>query len=262
MHKLGYHSCPTDPTYGSRSKQTGRVINIIPLASVTWTTCWWLTITPSMWWTRWTASSYENWHHQSLWDVPQGKLKKKTFKDGTLAWGLYLVKYVQQSVKNVEMYITKYLDGRYALPKVAENPFQCDYIPKEDMSPLLEPSMAMLICHWLASCNGWVSSGRSPCAPRFQCCHHSLQCCVKETWRHYMCLAIWSERATPGSSFQCCPHFPQCCVKNTWRKHYMCLSILSQRETLGSSLIQWNPVWEILILSRWLVWLLCRCTGG
>ena len=67
------------------------------------------------------------------------KLKKKTFEDGTLAWGLSLAKYVQQSAKNVETYLVKNLDGRYSLPKWANNPFPCDYAPKEDVSPLLEP---------------------------------------------------------------------------------------------------------------------------
>jgi hypothetical protein len=45
------------------------------------------------------------------------KLKKKTFKDGTLAWGPSPAKHVQQAVKNIKTYLVKNLDGRYALPK-------------------------------------------------------------------------------------------------------------------------------------------------
>ena len=70
------------------------------------------------------------------------KLKKKTFKDGTSAWGLSPAKYVQQAVTNVEAYLSKNLSGRFAMPKKAANPFPYDYAPEEDVSPLLEPSVA------------------------------------------------------------------------------------------------------------------------
>ena len=70
------------------------------------------------------------------------KLKKKTFDDGTVAWGLSPSKYVQQAVRNVETFLKTNLDGRYYLPKRAENPFPCDYAPDEDVSPLLEPDVA------------------------------------------------------------------------------------------------------------------------
>ena len=70
------------------------------------------------------------------------KLKKKTFANGILAWSLSLTKYNQQAVRNVKAYFMKSLDGRYALLKQAKNPFPCDYAPKEDVSPLLEPSVA------------------------------------------------------------------------------------------------------------------------
>ncbi|KAL7425427.1 hypothetical protein ACHAXM_000008, partial [Skeletonema potamos] len=70
------------------------------------------------------------------------KLKKKTFDDGTVAWGLSPSKYVQQAVRNIETFLKTNLDGRYSLPKRAENPFPCDYAPDEDVSPLLEPDVA------------------------------------------------------------------------------------------------------------------------
>eukprot|EP00804_Cyclotella_cryptica_P020326 CCRYP_014066-RA/>CCRYP_014066-RA protein AED:0.16 eAED:0.16 QI:0/0/0/1/1/1/3/0/747 len=51
------------------------------------------------------------------------KLKRKTFEDGTTAWGLSPAK-------------TVFLAGR------GDNPFPCDYAPEEDVTPLLEPGVA------------------------------------------------------------------------------------------------------------------------
>jgi hypothetical protein len=69
------------------------------------------------------------------------KLKKKTFEDGTTAWGLSPAKYVQQAVRNVETYLKTNLDGWYSLQKRGDNPFPVDYAPKEDVTPLLEPEV-------------------------------------------------------------------------------------------------------------------------
>ena len=57
------------------------------------------------------------------------KLQKETFEDGTVAWGVSPLKYVQQAVRNFEIFLKTNLDGRYSLPKQAENPFPCDYAP-------------------------------------------------------------------------------------------------------------------------------------
>ena len=70
------------------------------------------------------------------------KLKKKTFKDNTSAWGLSPAKYVQAAVKNCESYLKDKLGGKYSLPKKAENPFPTEYSPDEDISELLEPAEA------------------------------------------------------------------------------------------------------------------------
>ncbi|KAL7475938.1 hypothetical protein ACHAW6_001835 [Cyclotella cf. meneghiniana] len=70
------------------------------------------------------------------------KLKKKTFEDSTVAWGLSPLKYVQQAVRNIETFLKSNLDGRYSLPKRAKNSFPCDYAPDEDVSLLLEPDVA------------------------------------------------------------------------------------------------------------------------
>ena len=87
--------------------------------------------------------------------------KTKTFEDGTVAWGLSPLKYVQQAVRNVETFLKTNLDGRYSLPKRAKNPFPCDYAPDEDVSLLLEPDVAKFymqligILQWMCEL-GWI----------------------------------------------------------------------------------------------------------
>ncbi len=89
------------------------------------------------------------------------KLKKKTFEDGTVAWGLSPSKYVQQAVRNVKTFLKTNLDGRYSMPKRAGNPFPCNYAPDEDVSPLLEPDVAKFymqligILRWMCEL-GWI----------------------------------------------------------------------------------------------------------
>ena len=71
-----------------------------------------------------------------------GKLRKKEFPDGTKAWGLSPAKYVQQAIKNCEIYLSQNLSRKYELPKQAENPFRTECTPDDDVSALLEPQMA------------------------------------------------------------------------------------------------------------------------
>jgi hypothetical protein len=79
------------------------------------------------------------------------KLNKKTFKDGTTVWGLLPAKYGKQAVRNVETYLKSSLEGQYSLPKQEENPFPANYAPKEDVSSLLDPTVATYYCSLLAS---------------------------------------------------------------------------------------------------------------
>eukprot|EP00804_Cyclotella_cryptica_P014227 CCRYP_005637-RA/>CCRYP_005637-RA protein AED:0.45 eAED:0.45 QI:0/0/0/1/0/0/2/0/93 len=65
------------------------------------------------------------------------KPRKRTFKDGTMAWGLLPI-----NCSNVKTYLKCNLEGRYSLPKRGENPFPVDYAPEEDVTPLLEPEVA------------------------------------------------------------------------------------------------------------------------
>ncbi|KAL7480719.1 hypothetical protein ACHAW6_006384, partial [Cyclotella cf. meneghiniana] len=90
------------------------------------------------------------------------KLKKKTFEDGTVAWELSPLKYIQQAVNIVEPFLQNNLDGGYSLPKMAKNLFPCDYAPNENVSPLLEPDVDRFymqligIVRWMCEL-GWIN---------------------------------------------------------------------------------------------------------
>ena len=77
------------------------------------------------------------------------KLKRKTFDNGTLAWGHSPAKYVQQAVRNVEKYLKNNLEGWFSLPKQGENPLPVDYAPEEDVTLLLEPTVAIYFMQWI-----------------------------------------------------------------------------------------------------------------
>eukprot|EP00804_Cyclotella_cryptica_P024176 CCRYP_019501-RA/>CCRYP_019501-RA protein AED:0.33 eAED:0.33 QI:101/0/0/1/1/1/3/0/296 len=87
------------------------------------------------------------------------KLKRKTFEDGTTAWGLSPAKYVQQAVKNVKTFLKNNLEGRFSLPKRGDNPFPCDYAPKEDVTPLLEPGVATYYMQLIGVLR-WIDAAR------------------------------------------------------------------------------------------------------
>jgi len=71
----------------------------------------------------------------------KSKLKKMQMHNGVWVWGLTSEKYVHQSVKNVKNYLFKNLDGRWKLPKQAENTFVFKYAPELNDSPELELSL-------------------------------------------------------------------------------------------------------------------------
>ena len=69
------------------------------------------------------------------------KLKKMRLPNGVEAWALSPARYVHQSVKNVEEYISKHLGDRWKLPSRAENPFTINYHPEMDTTPELKPAL-------------------------------------------------------------------------------------------------------------------------
>ena len=70
------------------------------------------------------------------------KLRKMKLPNGVWAWAMSPTKYVRQSVENVEKYLKEHLDGRWKLPKRAENPFPMGYAPELDESPELNAELA------------------------------------------------------------------------------------------------------------------------
>ena len=89
---------------------------------------------------------------------------------------------------------------KFSLCNTPKNSFLCDYAPKEDVSPLLEPYVATYYVQ-LISFQQWCELGKITSVPRSPCCHHSLQSQVRDTWRmQCMCSLTLLQRATPGLS--------------------------------------------------------------
>jgi hypothetical protein len=70
-----------------------------------------------------------------------GKLRNIQLANGVWAWGISPSKYVQEAVRNVEEYIKKTFNGRTLL-KRAPTPFENDYAPELDTTPVLDPAQA------------------------------------------------------------------------------------------------------------------------
>ena len=57
------------------------------------------------------------------------KLKKMRLPNGVMAWALSPARYVHQSVKNVEEYVSKNLGDRWKLPSRSETRQRVDHVP-------------------------------------------------------------------------------------------------------------------------------------
>ncbi len=62
------------------------------------------------------------------------KLRQTQLPNGMWAWALSPSKYVNQAVKNCETHLKDNYDGKYSLPRKAENPFWMNYEPELDDS--------------------------------------------------------------------------------------------------------------------------------
>ncbi len=62
--------------------------------------------------------------------------------NGVTAWALSPSKYVNQAVRNCEKHLKTHFDGRFSLPKRADNPFSMTYEPELDDSTPLDPDAA------------------------------------------------------------------------------------------------------------------------
>ena len=65
------------------------------------------------------------------------KLCKTRVHKGVWTWALSPVKYVQEAGRNNAVHVAENYDGRFRLPKKAENPFMIGYDPELDTSPEL-----------------------------------------------------------------------------------------------------------------------------
>ena len=65
------------------------------------------------------------------------KLRQTRLPNGVMAWALSPSKYVNQAVRNCETHLKDHFDGRFSLPKGADNPFCMTHEPElDDSTPL------------------------------------------------------------------------------------------------------------------------------
>ena len=82
------------------------------------------------------------------------KLRKTQLDNGVYAWGLSPSKYVQESVRNAELYLAENFGGR-KLPKRVNGPWPTDYLAELDNTPELSPVLAAYyqsqvgVLHWI-----------------------------------------------------------------------------------------------------------------
>jgi hypothetical protein len=70
------------------------------------------------------------------------KLQQTRLPNGVTVWALSPSKYVNQAVRNCKMHLKDHYDGRYSLPKWADNPFCMSYEPELDDSTPLDADAA------------------------------------------------------------------------------------------------------------------------
>jgi hypothetical protein len=75
------------------------------------------------------------------------RLAKTKLTNGVLAWGLSPSRYVNQAVKNCASHLSKKFDGKYRLPKRANNPFPNEYYPETNVTEPLNPELASFYQH-------------------------------------------------------------------------------------------------------------------
>jgi hypothetical protein len=88
------------------------------------------------------------------------KLKQTKLPNGVWAWGMSPSKYVNESVKNCANHLKTKLNGKYSLPKKAENPFKMGCDPPLDVSAALNPSEATYYQSLIGTLRWMVEIGR------------------------------------------------------------------------------------------------------
>ena len=67
------------------------------------------------------------------------KLHKTRLHNGIWAWAMSPVKYVQEAVRNCEIYLSSNYGGKYRMLTKANNPFNMGCDSELDTSPELDP---------------------------------------------------------------------------------------------------------------------------
>ena len=88
------------------------------------------------------------------------KVKQMRMSNGVMAWSLSPSQYVQEAVKNTEIYVREKLGERWSLPKTAKNPFPTGYEPPLDVSPELDPELSSYYQSLIGMLRWMVEIGR------------------------------------------------------------------------------------------------------
>ena len=88
------------------------------------------------------------------------KVKQMRMPNGVMAWSLSPSQYVQEAVKNTEIYVKEKLGERWSLPKTAKNPFPTGYEPPLDVSPELDPELSSYYQSLIGMLRWMVEIGR------------------------------------------------------------------------------------------------------
>jgi Reverse transcriptase (RNA-dependent DNA polymerase) len=89
------------------------------------------------------------------------KLKAVQMQNNVLAWGMSSSKYVQEAVRNAELYLAENFGG-CKFVKRARGPWPTDYVSELDMMPKLSPKLVTSyqsqsgVLHWIVEL-GWVN---------------------------------------------------------------------------------------------------------
>jgi hypothetical protein len=87
------------------------------------------------------------------------KLRQTRITNGVWAWRLSPSRYVHQAVKNCVSHLTDKFDGKYRIPKRADNPFPTEYCANTDVAKPLTTEFASFYQHLISVMRWMVEQG-------------------------------------------------------------------------------------------------------
>jgi hypothetical protein len=93
-----------------------------------------------------------------------------------MAWGLSPFKHGAQAVKNYQTNLTEKLNGKYAIPARAHNPFPVDYDPSTDLSDLVDTECLSFYQQLIGVMQWMVGLGRIDIATKISMLSSYLAC--------------------------------------------------------------------------------------